>query len=760
MTLTFNKSTALHSLSAPFLALPVALLAACSSGSDSDAGPTQVAGLTAPEGVSVVEPDTSDVSTGSGNIPNSGLNFPATSDYVTDAAAVRVIDPSVEAVSTANNILCQIGMTRFWRFVNRPAYMAQVDTALCGEEPDISESGAVTPRIHVFTMDVDRASNSAPQTSALWLPLEEGGVPTEIQGELEVTASPASGDRYGAFQLTYAGVPDGGTVDMPNMFGVLASDAGDNGFRFIEGFGDIDVVTTAPGQEAALSQLVLTRDPVTGQGAAKITQSFREFTGGADSGITTSTWRVVFDAANVVRELDSNGAVALARGDYVNHVYRYNLYHNDGENLGARVDLNAGTSVKLSTGAYAWVGYHGAWAPFGESFSNGETVEVETETGIEVLDVVQAPGRLKRISREALLLTELGTQRFELWEAANRFQVAYSGTEWQRVAQWNGGNESWDEIVSPTMIDVAAVGGFLNMYSQYLGGVNFTDGDAEITYFFDTLVTGSDMVFDGVANLELFATVNAIKSEIDLTDANAGDIYLDDPVNVSNAHRYVFDPATMVMSLDSGSGVLVGVGLATGVEPDQGPNQWGMQSGPMVTGPQLATMSSIYDVFDETEFYFYETGHNTWNQFIGLTDAGGDFLAFDAPLDLLYNHETANDMNDDATYDGQQILLNYNGPGRLFGIPGAQVNLGGQNEQWLPNFSLKDGTVVGPNQEYVVRALGVDQTLVIDAGGAPQLDITDADALVVPEASIYVTPTVGSAPTIVGPPAVINGIIQ
>ncbi len=756
MTQSLSKALPITALPIP---LAVALLGGCSSGSDSDS-PTLVAGLTAPEGVSVVDPDTSDVSTGSGNLPNSGLQFPAGSDYVNDAAAVRVIDPSVEAVSTANGILCQIGMTRFWEFVNQPAYMAQVDTTLCGDEPEISESGSVTPRIHVFTMDVDRESNTAPQTASLWLPLEESGIPTQIYGEVVVSSSPTETDRYGAFQLTYAGVPDGGTVDEPLIFGVLSSDEGDNGLRFVEGFGDINTVTTMDGESAALSQLVVIRDPVTGEGAAKITQSFREFSGGSDSGILSTTWRVVFDAANVVRELDSNGPVALSRGDYVNHVYRYNLYHNIGDDLGQRVDLNAGVNVELPSGAYAWVGYHGAWAPFGESFSNGNTVEVETDAGIVNYDVVQAPGRLKRVTREGLLLTELGSQRFEWWEGANRYQVAYNAPEWQRVAQWNGSTESWDEIVAPTMIDVGAAGGFLNMYSQALGGVNFEESASEITYFLDTLVLGSDPVFTGLADLELFATVNAIKSEISVADANAGDIYLAEPVNISNAHRYVFNPATMVMSLDSGGGVLVGVGLDTGVEPDQGPNQWGMQSGPMVTATQLASMSDIYDVFDETEFYFYETGHNTWNQFIGLTDATGAFLEFDPPLDMLYNHSTANDMNGDATYDGQQILLNYNGPGQLFGIPGDQVDLGGQDTPWLPNFSLKDGTVVGANSEYIIRALGVDQTLVVDGGGAPQLDITDADALTVPDASLYVTPDIGAPPVITDPPAVINGEIQ
>lgn len=740
--------------------LPALFLAGCSSGSDSDGGAPGISSLLAPEGVSVVEPDTSDVSTGNGSFPNAGNQFPVNSDYVTDAASVRVIDPSVEAVDTANGILCQIGLTRFWSFVNEGAYNAQIDTALCGEEPEISESGTVTPRIHVFTMDVERASNADPQVASLWLPLEESGTPTLIHGELEVSESPSAGDRYGAFQLRYVGIPDGGSVSDPEMYGTLGSDSGDNGFYFLEGFGDVDVPASNPGDFAALSQMTLSFDSMSGGGAAKITQTVRYYDGSGDSGQEVSTWRVVFDAANVVRQLDADPAVALSRGDYTNHVYRYNLYHNQGADLGERVELNAGISVELDTGAYGWVGYHGAWAPQGETFDNGDQVTAETETGIVTYDVVAAPGKLRRVSRDTLALTELGTQRFEWWEGANRFQIAYSGVEWQRVAQWNQGTESWDPIAPATMIDVAAAGGFLSMYSPFLGGVNYEDGDADITYFLDEVVLGSDMAFTGISELELFATVNALKSEIGLADANAGDIYLADPTNVSNAHRYEFDPSDMTLRLDSGSGVMVGVGLAAGVEPDSGPNTWGMQSGPLVTASQLAGMTNIYDVFNEDEFYFYETGHNEWNKFVGLTDSTGAFLEFDAPLDVVYTHATANDMNDDTTYDGQQLILSYNGPGRLYGIPGSPVDLGGQNEQWFPNFSMKDGTVVGAGDEYIVRAIGVDQTLVVDPGGASQLDITDADALVVPPVSLFTAPTITAPPTITGPPAVIDGVIQ
>lgn len=743
-----------------FACLAALVIAACSGDTPDNTG--SVEGLSAPEGVSLVDPDTSNVSTGDGGFPNAGNSFPAGSDYITDSASVRLYDNSLEAIQTANNILCEIGLTRFWQFTNKPAFVAQVDPALCGNGPEPNESEGQAVSLHMFTMDVDRASNAAPQTASLWLPLVNDGNETLINGKIVVNSGPTASDRYGDFSLTYAGIPSGGDVANPAMFGVIASAAGETGFRFIEGSGDVDVPASNPGDEARLVQVAVERNPDR-TGSALVRQTVRFNDGSGDSGKVVTDWRVVFDQTHVKKQLGADPEIVLSRGTFIDNVYAYNLYHNEGNSLGDRVELSSGTSVEFSNGAYGWVGYFGAWAEPGVAFTDGAQVTADNGTPYSV---VAAPGRLMKYSAASLLLTEIGTQRFEWWDT-NRYQVDYSGGNWRRVAQWNFQNEEWDELGLPAVIDVAAEGGFIGLWSQFLGAVTYVDGEMSISYSESELVTGSSDLFANATNgnITLYATFDALKGEVDQTDADNGEIYLAPPANIAGAYKFIMneDDMTLMHDVNGDGSLLQQVGLAGGVIPASGPNMWGLRSGRMVLQSQWAGMSNLEDVFDETEFYVYETGHNPWNQLVALQGTSGDYLQFDAPIEFLYTHSTANDMNGDASFDGQQILMSYGGPGRLWGIPGSSkdVDGDGQEDQWFPDFSMSDGTVMGPTgSEYVLRAIGVDQALTPEPGAAAGLNLADADALALPPLSLYVTPDIGAQPEVSGPPSVIDGKIQ
>lgn len=749
-----------HTLSASLLLASLGALAAC-SGSDGPTGPAPVAGISGPQGVSLVDPDPSNVSTGTSGTPNAGGSFPANSAYVTDAASIGLYENSLDAIGDANNILCELGLTRFWRFVNNGAYTAQVDPALCGNGPDANEGDGQAVSLHVFTMNSTRASASDPQNVSLWLPLLEGGQPISINGEIVVEEGPSVGDPYGAFTFTYSGFPDGGSAADPVIYAVMQSNAGERGFRFLSGEGDVTVPAANPGDEAELLQVAVERNG-NGTGAAKITRTIRFNNGGGDSGPQTTTWRVVYDATHVKKQLDANPEVVLARTNFKDNVYAYNTYYNDGANQGDRVALNSGLGVEFPNGNYGWVGYFGAWAEFPETFTNGGMV---TSTADDTpYTVVKAPGRLMKYTEAELALASLGTQRFEWHSGADRFQIAYSGVEWQRVAIWNGMNEEWDPVVPATMINVSTEGGYLNLYSQFLGPVTYVDTETSITYFERELVNGSSDLFAVSNTVDLRATYEGLKGEISQTEIDNGDVYLATPANISSAHKFVIDGADMTLYHDvNGDGSnLEQVGLAAGITPTGGPNEWGMRSGRMVISTAWAGMSTIDDVFSESEFFVYETGHNEWNQLVGLTDATDEWVTFDRPLEFLYTHSTAQDINGDPTYNGQQVLLQYNGPGRLWGIPGEEIDADGdgQIDRYFPNFSIADGTVVGSMGEFIVRAIGVDQTLTVDPGAGATLNLADADALTVPDPALYVTPEIGAEPTVTSPPAVIDGVIQ
>ena len=68
----------------------------------------------------------------------------------------------------------------------------------------------------------------------------------------------------------------------------------------------------------------------------------------------------------------------------------------------------------------------------------------------------------------------------------------------------------------------------------------------------------------------------------------------------------------------------------------------------------------------------WATGPNAWNQFAALKDAGGEFVTFDPPLQLNYTVPTGAAY---GAYAGRNIVLQYNGFGDLFGIPGKCVSL-------------------------------------------------------------------------------------
>ncbi len=289
--------------------------------------------------------------------------------------------------------------------------------------------------------------------------------------------------------------------------------------------------------------------------------------------------------------------------------------------------------------------------------------------------------------------------------------------------------------------------------------------DDHVTYFVEQFVgPDSELLLTAVAGeVQFLGLVQCLRSGITGSVAELGDIFLADAPNVGTPHVYRLNEDDLTLRHDpNGDGsVLNIVGLAEGEAPASGPNTWGMRSGPLVES--TAGISSIYEVWSVESFFVHETGHNSWNQRVGLLDAMGAPVAFDRPIEFLYTHSTANDINGDSTYDGQSFVLSYNGAGNLHGLPFDGVDLDGdtQADRWYPRFSIGDDTRMGPTgTEYAIRAIEVEQTLNEDVGGSPSLDVPTADGLTLPDGSEYVAPNIGAQPEVTDPPAVVNGVVQ
>ena len=754
-------------------------LAACSGGGGTSTADVQ--GLAGPQTVSVVAADDSEVAAGataSANLVTPGANaFAVDSDYNTDEARVWVYDPSMEPLSIINGILTDTSNTAYDEMVNYGPYNAQVTPSEDKSSSQGSESsetgqssGANAETFDIFTVNSVRASNSSPQEVSFWVPetMGEGGEMT-IFAQMVLSEGASRANPFGQFVLTFAG---GETVDDladPFMLGVLQTtdvSAGNMGFSFYEQQGDLSVAQ-GPGEQAHQSRINVTMSTDQTTGAAKIVQQYRGNWDGFDSGLQEETWQVAFNETHFKRQRDDGPVVTLSRDDYRTAAWRYNLYHAEGDDAGQRVELNSGFGFRLEGGEHGWIGYHGIWTPDGVTLESGDTVTEETYGEGEGAEytVLLAPGKLIKHTKNEMDLVDIGTNTFNYWDWENQLQylVLYDTGSFWKTATFSEETHEWVAMETPEAI-VLEVGEWFGMWSDSLGGsVSFIEGNDFITYYLQQFVNGSSELFDSEGRVALYGYFECLKANLTGEEVETGDIWLTQSEDPAAPHVYRFDSTDLTLYHDAAGDDSdpQQVGLADGEAPTSGPNMWGMHGGPMVT--DTSALENVWEMWDLDEFYTYETGHNTWNQYAAVTDSNSEFVAFDPPLQFLYTHSTAADRNDEATYDGVSYFLQYGGNGDLWGIPYEGADLGGEGEadRWYPVFTIADGTLMGPTgTEYVVRAIELEQTLQEAPGAAPGLDISDADDLVLPTVDDYETPDIGARPVVTDPPAVINGEVQ
>jgi hypothetical protein len=761
------------------VALALTPLAACTGGATT--GTTAaVIGLEGPGQVSVVTAEEETIAPPGGIAPGAGA-FAPDSDYVMDPAQTWVYDPSMEALGTVNSILTQTSATAYAAMVNYGPYVAQVaaeeDKSSGGGDTKGQSASAQVDSFELFTVLSQRANNSQPQTVYFWVPDDMEGSPSDalIYADMELREGATEANPFGAFRLNFALADSPANLPLAAMIGTLATNDvadGNIGFSFYSEFGDV-TLPVGVDEFADKTQVNVTMSADQATGVAKILRQFRYWDAwaGGDSGIMTESWQVAFDQTHFKRQADGGAVITLSRTDFTTSVWNYNLYYATGPEAGQRVDLNSGFGFELPGGEHGWIGYYGFWTPEGVTLADGQTIteEVWDDTTVPATyTVVKAPGKLIRHSKNTMALADIGSTTFNYWDETNgaQYLVDYHDALFWKIAEWNEETSTWDELPVGMQIDLVALGGWLNMWSNTLGGgVTYLEGADYITFYAEEFINPASGVFDGLVGdrLELFGFIDCLKANLSGADVENGNIFLPNAETVVAPYVYRFDKSDMTLYYDAegDDSNPQQVGLLAGQAPSMGPNMWGMNSGPLVT--DTAGLVNPWDVWDLDEFYTYETGHNEWNQYGAVLDATGAPVVFDPPLQIVYTHSTANDRNGDATFDGQTFYLDYNGPGDLWGIPneGVDLNSDGEPDRWYPVFSLADGTLMGPTgTEYVVRAIEMEQTLTEDPGAAPGLDVTAADSLVLPTLADYAQPTNGAEPVVTDPPAVIDGEVQ
>jgi len=192
---------------------------------------------------------------------------------------------------------------------------------------------------------------------------------------------------------------------------------------------------------------------------------------------------------------------------------------------------------------------------------------------------------------------------------------------------------------------------------------------------------------------------------------------------------------------------------------------------------------------DLDTYYVWETGPNSYNQFVALTTLDGSncgaatdkFCRFDEPAQLTYQvpNEAAY-----GTYAGQTVALQYGGYGNLWGIPGHCVDRstnqtvdcgpGGDNIRYVPAFVIPfdavqgtvTGTLAGVQGTYYVKWLDREVRFKKLATAAC-VALTLPGGLALPDGTDFKNPGlatsadyIGVEPVVTGTPRVIDGALK
>jgi hypothetical protein len=767
----------------------------------------------------------------SGTLPG---DLAATADYKMDKTNVYVQERTSDAFKTINQILCMMGQTKYDAMLNKGAYTALIDKNLCdsgnsdpssaGQQAQNQSSGANMPDYMRFTVDASRADDSSPEYINVWVhqPASGNDRAALIYGKGIVSEGTSTTNPYGIFTFNFAGYNyknDGTLPSTPSFKGTLEavrSDPTDPASKVLLKFVSSDSHADGYcGLETSAQAVTLDRLPDGSAGAGKVYTAHDCQLASQNSG--TESFQIAYDTTDFYRkDTVSNLSSCLSRTEFDESAWSYGLY----DNAGARLARNSGFPITYGAGYHGWVGYWGVWTDnSAPALYDGETVsQVDYHNNSQTdYTVFMRGGKLKKHSREQLTLNDIKgiPLGYNVWSGGTgtNYQVVWDGSNFTEITympQNCGNNCTWANMPPNTYVDLTTLQwNTLNFWSDSLGGqaqVNlgncpYTPGNMSQpgTYNCSGLASNSTpVVFYAEQVVNPGTQAQAVPTALVCYDncfkatngyVNPNDPYVSNMMSgPSTTTNFTFD-RTNLMLTDGANDLISDPSVTMITNPG---SQWGMMSGAIidpaavindVTDPNYGKtyLQALACAWDNTricgwqawslpEYYTWETGSNTWNQFVTLKSGSNFIPPFQAPLNVTYT---------DA--GGTTYILQYAGFGQLQGIPSYCVDMNtGQPAscsdntkpiRWVPQFTIpalqNDGsltTVLDLTDKvttYFVKPLDIEQRMAEDPNPAncTALAGTAFGGYTLPDISIFSNPT-SAEPSAPAAPAVIGGVVQ
>lgn len=739
------------------------------------------------------------------NAPQAFADPPSSSAYATDPQQSHVEDATSKGIGQVNMITCIMSAMRPDALVNAGPYIALVDMQKCDPNARAStdNAGGATGASNFATATVNstRASNADPMRARIWIddPETQGAV---INVNVSATAAPTLSNPYGQFRLDYCGAMTGTPGCAFNGF--LEGAAG--GISYYE--------REQGGGGGGTKALRMTATSTTsGSGSLHM-----------DDGNNTATFSFAYNA-DYYRRSDDNGEQCFARDardpETGMSVWRYGLYD---ATTGARIERNSGFPIEYThagTKYQGYLGYYGLSLPAAaqDALVNGDTVDkvdygngnngTPTRTSYTVL---KAGGKLMKYTRHTRTLHEIDQIKFTTWvgmEASTFFAGATPNVQyelyWDDAAgnfkvtgQMSCGPNGCNTQALPSVQTVSASfwasRGGIQGWSQQLGGEVYVNlagvgspvdsSQVQVAYRSQDLVYPSQLPAalhclrdcPTAASMSAFFTPGT-QAQSPFAAATANNFQ---PTLAANIVDYTSNAQTALL-LDSAAAPVV---INASRDALDGTNfRNGVRSGKLfvnLADAECDVGSGTYcdwRVNDLDVYYQWETGVQSYNQFAAVKDANGQFVNFDAPLQVNFAVPQGAGY---GQYAGQNIVLQYGGFGDLWGLPGicvspttnAEVPCDGGDVRYVPSFvipaSTTQGVVTANGTTYLVKWLDREIRF-----ARKNLAVCDAAGLTVPAGSPLPTAAdladpsdpsspiyIGVRPTVTATPRVIQGEVK
>jgi len=708
-----------------------------------------------------------------------GAVMPATAPYLTDPSNLYVQDDTAQGISSLNMVLCVIGSMDPGDMVNAGPYLALVDMNKCQNKGGSNAAGAGATNYANAIVDVTRATNNDPMVAKVWLSMTDQGNALNVFAYLTATQSPSTSSPYGVFRMDYIGKKNGQT--------------GFNGY--------ID------SQPTVISYLE-TGPSSNGTALAMSATSTSAGSGTMSVGSSGTTFNFSYDSSYFHRS-DGTNDVCFDRSK--NHaqvsVWQYGTYD---ASTGARVDqANPGFPIQALYNGVTYYGFANYW---GINFQGLDIPDGQPVAGLTVTDqrpgnstaysLSKVGGKLTKWSQQSATLASLDGIPFSFGADLTGLTSGNTAvTGWSNwVIQWNTASTSFTVVgiqncgsngcvvvpVNPVAtINAAAfnsipISGWADSYG---GNMNIPPTQAphvasDPVYYYtqSTVVPGTTVPTlyclnqcPTTAQLATFTAGNSSTTPF----GNGTDTQWFSAPSGANTVSYLFDAGGLEQA---GSPVVLE--LASQYPSGSQYAQNGIQTGRLFTTsftgascPAGSPGGTVCEPAAPTAYYTWQTGPQQWNQTIWLT-TGGAVVPFDPPQNIAYTVPTGAAY---GSYSGLPILLQFNGFGNLFGIPGncvssvdnSPVACNAPNARYVPTFSIPDGatmTLPNPSTQLIVKALNGEIRLsTVNSSNCSALALTP---LTLPAGGTHdpSNPSdseyIGAPPTVTAAPKVIDGVVQ